>query len=163
MDDQKTLTAFDLNLEPIVIKSLDADEGYGWDLEFALDVAAEYRRFLQMCCENPDKPIVPSSLVDEFWHLHILDTRKYQQDCENVFGEFLHHFPYFGMRDEADAERLTIAWEDTKVLYKDTFGEKPRADLWLGSKRCPNCGVRCKMSDFGKFEERPSFKSMELV
>ncbi len=31
--------------------------------------------------------------IDLFWHEHILDTKKYKQDCEMVFGRFLHHVP----------------------------------------------------------------------
>ena len=37
---------------------------------------------------------------------HILDTRAYSRDCEFLFGRFLHHFPYFGMRGDADRAAL---------------------------------------------------------
>ena len=67
----------DLDLEPIFIKAMDAEEGHGWTFDFACRVAQEYRRFLVLCLEHPSEPVVPSSLVDDFWHLHILDTQKY--------------------------------------------------------------------------------------
>lgn len=35
----------------------------------------------------------PTPDVDKFWHHHILDTKKYAQDCNNMFGYFLHHQP----------------------------------------------------------------------
>ena len=94
-----------LNLEPIMVKTMDKDEGYGWSLEFTKQVATEYKKYLTLCLENPDFPVVPSSFVDKFWHFHILDTQKYAADCNEIFGTFLHHFPYFGMRGEEDEKK----------------------------------------------------------
>ena len=133
----------ELDLEPIMIKAIDTEEGHGWTLDFACRVSQEYRRFLVLCLENPDDPVVPSSLVDDFWHLHILDTQKYAEDCDHCFGEMLHHFPYFGMRGDADAANLRKAWLKTLALYQSTFGEAAPAKLWPHSNRCPNCGRRC--------------------
>jgi hypothetical protein len=126
-----------------MVKLMDAEEGMGWSLDFTKRIADEYRKFLILCKENPDVAIVPSSFVDDFWHFHILDTQKYQEDCETLFGYFLHHFPYFGMRGKEHEENLKKAWEETCQLYRTNFGELP-IDLWLTSKRCPNCGRRCK-------------------
>jgi hypothetical protein len=60
--------------------------------------------------------------VDKFWHGHILDTMKYAEDCQRVFGYFLHHFPYFGMRDAEDAANLANAAATTRRLYEQEFG-----------------------------------------
>lgn len=51
----------------------------------------------------------------------ILDTEKYAQDCERVFGYFLHHFPYFGMRGEEDAAKLAASAGETKGLFEQEF------------------------------------------
>lgn len=67
--------------------------------------------------------MVPNKIMDIFWHYHILDTRAYHKDCEAVFGHYLHHFPYFGMRGEQDAQNLKNAFYKTKELYLETFGE----------------------------------------
>lgn len=134
----------DLDLEPILIKAMDAEEGHGWTLDFASRVSREYRRFLVLCLEHPQDPIVPSSLVDDFWHLHILDTQKYGEDCQHCFGSMLHHFPYFGMRGEKDAANLRESWLKTLALYQSTFGTAAPAHLWPHSNRCPNCGRRCR-------------------
>jgi hypothetical protein len=144
-----------LDLEPIMVKAMDSEEGFGWTLEFTQQIVAEYKKYLTLCLENPNLPIVPSSLVDKFWHLHILDTQKYQEDCSRVFGYFLHHFPYFGMRSEQDAKNLQQAWADSCTLYKKRFGELD-INLWSSSNRCPNCGVRCR-NGYMNFssEERP--------
>lgn len=150
-------TINELDLEPIMVKVMDKDEGYGWSLEFTKRVAEEYKRYLTLCLENPDFPMVPSTFVDEFWHYHILDTQKYQEDCDQVFGYFLHHFPYFGMRGEQDAQNLKNAWADSCVLYEKRFGSIDK-ELWPASKRCPNCGVKCRDSHHYFKEERPRLK-----
>jgi hypothetical protein len=44
----------------------------------------------------PHHKIVPTWEIDQVWHHHILDTHKYAQDCQWLFGYFVHHYPYFG-------------------------------------------------------------------
>lgn len=155
----------ELDLEPIVIKAMDAEEGMGWSFAFALSAAHEYRRFLILCAQHPDTPIVPSSVVDDLWHLHILDTAKYQADCQRFLGAFLHHFPYFGMRGEQDAKNLKAAWTNTLELYRRAYGEAAPADMWPRSKRCPNCGRRCnrKSGESVLSERRPRFADVGLA
>lgn len=131
-----------LDLEPIMVKAMDEEEGYGWTLDQALEVANEYKRFLALCMCYPDEAIVPSTFVDDFWHLHILDTQKYADDCTQYLGYFLHHFPYFGMRGDQDLKNLNAAWMRTLTLYEASFGVPANAALWPKSKRCPNCGRR---------------------
>lgn len=143
----------EMNLEPIVVKAMDHDEGYGWTLPFALSVADEYRKFLALCVDGPDQCAFPSNYVDDFWHLHILDTQKYEEDCRKYIGYFLHHFPYFGMRGEDDAANLTAAWHETRSRYVARFGEIPD-HIWPLSSRCPNCGRRCNAMT-GRQEMRP--------
>src|SRR5688572_19376486 len=87
-----------LDLEPIKFKLMDPDEGKGWSRETAEHMEGEYKKFLTLLVKYPEATIAPSKDVDAFWHGHILDTMKYAEDCERVFGYFLHHFPYFGMR-----------------------------------------------------------------
>lgn len=142
-----------LDLEPIMVKVMDKEEGLGWTFEFTKRVAAEYEKYLVLCKENPEAAVVPSSSVDDFWHFHILDTQKYQEDCQSYFGYFLHHFPYFGMRGKQDEENLKTAWADSCALYEARFGKLP-TDLWLVSKRCPNCGRRCNSSMYA-MDQRP--------
>ncbi|MEA5470965.1 hypothetical protein VB714_18970 [Spirulina sp. 06S082] len=112
-----------------MVKAMDPEEGYGWSLDFTQQVSQEYRRFLVLCYENSDLPVVPSTYIDNFWHLHILDTQKYQEDCQQYFGYFLHHFPYFGMRSKEDEENLKTSWERSCKLYEETFGQIPSI-LW---------------------------------
>lgn len=144
----------ELDLEPIMVKIMDKEEGLGWSLDFTKRIASEYKRYLILCLENPDFPVVPSTLVDDFWHHHILDTQKYYEDCQNIFGYFLHHFPYFGMRSEQDEENLKKAWEESCALYEKRFGEIDQ-ELWSSSNRCPNCGRRIEDKHGYFIEDRP--------
>jgi hypothetical protein len=135
----------ELDLSMITLKLMDPEEGKGWSREYCDQVALEYRRFLALTRTYPDRAVVPSKIVDSFWHGHILDTQAYLRDCDRFFGFFLHHFPYFGMRGPEDAQALGSAYDNTLVLYERHFGP-PSTDLWArtGAARCPNCGSRCK-------------------
>jgi hypothetical protein len=71
----------------------------------------------------PNESIAPLVDVDTFWHYHILDTMKYARDCEQVFGYFLHHYPYVGMRGGQDEQFRLDSGERMRTLYEATFGE----------------------------------------
>ncbi|MCG2585715.1 hypothetical protein [Massilia sp. TS11] len=112
-----------LNLDPIKVKLMHEESGEGWTRAQADAVEFEYRRFLYLMKTFPNEPAAPSMQVDTFWHYHILDTMAYAQDCAAVFGYFLHHFPYIGLRGEADLEAHHEIGNRMKELYEATFGE----------------------------------------
>lgn len=112
-----------LDLDPIKVKLMDAEEGQGWTREYADAMEVAYKRFLTLLVKYPETTVAPSKEIDKFWHAHILDTLKYAEDCQQVFGYFLHHFPYFGLRGEADAAQLAQAGEAMERLYREEFGE----------------------------------------
>src|SRR5438309_1562265 len=112
-----------LDLDPIKFKLMDPEEGQGWSRQYVDQMEIAYKRFLVLSVKYPEKTIAPSKDVDKFWHGHILDTMKYAEDCQNVFGYFLHHFPYFGMRGEEDAANLAEAGRTTQRLYEQEFGK----------------------------------------
>ena len=112
-----------LDLEPIKMKLMHVASGEGWSLEKANAVEKEYRRFLCLMKIYPDEDTAPLVDVDTFWHYHILDTMKYAADCEQVFGYFLHHYPYVGMRGEDDEQFRLDSGDRMRELYEATFGE----------------------------------------
>ena len=126
--EQMVEAVFALNLDPIKFKLMDRKEGHGWTREEADRHELEYRRFLALVAKYPDAVITPDANVDKFWHGHILDTMKYAEDCQAVFGYFLHHFPYFGMRDAEDAANLAEAAAQTRRLYEQEFGSAAAGD-----------------------------------
>lgn len=113
-----------LDLSMIKMKLQDSEEGLGWSVEKCDNVETVYKRFLMLKKNYPDREIVPNTEVDHFWHQHILDTRKYQEDCNTIFGHFVHHYPYFGMNGEEDYQNLCDAFEITSDLYSEHFGEE---------------------------------------
>ncbi len=112
-----------LDLAPIKFKLMDKEEGHGWSRAYADHIEIEYKRFLTLLVKYPEASIAPSKDVDKFWHGHILDTLKYAEDCNHVFGYFLHHFPYFGMRGDEDAANLAAAAATMNRLYRQEFDE----------------------------------------
>lgn len=113
----------ELNLDAIKVKLMHRESGEGWSLEQANAVEFEYRRFLILMKQFPQEETAPLMDVDTFWHYHILDTLKYAADCQQVFGYFLHHFPYIGLRGEDDEAAHERVGERMKQLYEQTFGE----------------------------------------
>lgn len=148
-----------LDLGPIMFKLASEDDGAGWPAAKVKHVEFEYRKFLTLCAEMPGEQIVPSKDVDEMWHTHILDTAKYAEDCEAIFGYFLHHFPYLGLRGEEDAKALIDASNRTKELFLARFGQQvsPRdtATCCWGNTTCGD--------DIGGITSRPSFSDLEAL
>lgn len=132
----------ELDLGPIKFKLMDRYEGQGWSRDHAEHMEQEYKRFLMLLAKYPHATLAPGKDVDKFWHGHILDTLKYADDCQHMFGHFLHHFPYFGMRGDEDAANLTAAGEATRQLYEREFGEPMHKDvIYCGVARDAYCGV----------------------
>jgi hypothetical protein len=116
-------------------------EEHGWTSEFCEEVESLYRKFLALNAHYPDQKICPTGPIDTFWHAHILDTRAYSRDCELVFGEYLHHFPYFGMRGPDDQAALANAFSESVEKFIIHFGIDPTGGDTLArkcsSQRCP--------------------------
>ena len=113
-----------INLEMVRLKLADPKEGKGWD-QAQLDIAErEYRRFLALHLMYPEMSVVPWGTVDDGKQADILDTAAYGPDCDAVFGFFLHHFPYFGMRSDDDAADLVDAYDLTIARYERAFGNR---------------------------------------
>src|SRR5688572_15430441 len=135
---------FKLDLDPIKLKLMDKNEGHGWTRSEADRYELEYKRFLALLAKFPDEVIAPNTNVDKFWHGHILDTMKYAEDCQNVFGYFLHHFPYFGMRGEEDAADLKAASVRMHELHMSEFGEGVgRSAAWCAAAKPASASAWC--------------------
>jgi hypothetical protein len=127
-----------LDLSNVKMKLADPEEGKDYDAGHLELMEQEYRRFLALHLAHPEMDVVPCKIVDEMWHQHILDTAAYRHDCETVFGFYLDHFPYFGMRGEDDAQALQDAYGETIARYRDAFGEPPR-DTWITADASSRC------------------------
>ncbi len=134
-----------LDLESVKIRVMDPELGEGWTREYAEGVEQGYRNYLTMLAKYQDhaEDILLSKDVDEFWHTHILQTIKYTEDCEAVFGKYLHHAPHIGEVTSADKEKRIALAEKTRRLYQREFGnERDYNAAWTGiSVRAENAAV----------------------
>jgi hypothetical protein len=110
-----------LDLEPIAFQLMHSGEAE-WTYQRTMQAIAQYRQFLYLIYLYPNRSLVPTQECDRVWHHHILDTSKYAEDCEMLFGRFIHHFPYFGLRGESDRQNLHVAFEQTQTLFQEHFG-----------------------------------------
>jgi hypothetical protein len=103
-------------------RKLQSENPAQWTDETLAEAETNYRRFLALNLLYPSTTLSVNKIVDEYWHQHILDTRKYAADCEKVFGYFLHHYPYFGIAGEEDRKQNADAFSATARLWEGAFG-----------------------------------------
>jgi hypothetical protein len=124
-----------LDLESVKLRVMDAELGEGWTREYAESIETAYKTYLTMVVKYQEhaEDIMLSKDVDEFWHTHILQTMKYADDCQKVFGTFLHHDPHIGARTPALFAKRTVLAKKTRELYEQEFGAgKPADAAWSG-------------------------------
>lgn len=160
-DIRKTQELVDsIDLEPIKFTLVSREEGPGWTIEKTKLTETWYRKFLTLVKIYPDQTIVPTKDIDTFWHYHILDTKKYMDDCDKIFGNYFHHFPYFGSRGEEDKANLDKTFLVTQDLFEKHFGESPI------SAGVADCGGLCSDGEPTPYlniqpDLRPSLASLE--
>ena len=148
-----------IDLGPIAYKLMHKSNGLGWSREKTTQAISRYLMFLTLINLYPNRQFVPSLEIDYVWHFHIIDTIKYAQDCEILFGHFIHHFPYFGSRDAADRKNLEVIFEQTQVLFQEHFG----ADALTGenARKPADCQPIGYISNLNR--PRVDINLMELV
>jgi hypothetical protein len=129
----------EIDLEPIAFKLMYPEPGQaGLGAARADGDIALYRCFLKLRVLCPGATIVPTRRIDRAWHAHILDTAKYRADCDRVFGRFLDHFPYAGLRGEDDERRWRENFVETRRLFAEHFGVRLGSEL--AASVCVNHG-----------------------
>jgi hypothetical protein len=123
-----------LDLEPIKFKLRYEKK---WPLERVDSLEKHYKMFLYLSVEGHGVP--PTRDIDEMWHAHLLDTRKYAEDCQQICGRFLDHFPYFGLLGKGDAEDLQAGAEKRNRLCKEIFGVDLEESAWPCLNHPPEC------------------------
>jgi hypothetical protein len=118
-----------LDFGAIAFKLMHPKEGEGWTKEQVNRAIAKYAMFLCLIALYPGLRIIPSREIDRVWHHHLSDTQKYAEDCQKLFGCFIHHSPYAGLRGEEDEQSWSGAFEHTKVLLEYHFGTGALGDV----------------------------------
>src|SRR5262245_21744868 len=133
--EQVTAAIRALDLESVKLRAMDPKLGEGWTRAHADNIEVAYKNYLTMLVKYQDdaEDILLAEDVDEFWHTHILQTIKYTEDCEAVFGRYLHHTPHIGEVTEEDLEKRVAQAEKTRRLYEKEFGgEEGSKAAWAG-------------------------------
>lgn len=93
----------------------------GWLPSEVTQACELYKNFLFLKFKYPSEFLPPSEDIDEFWHNHILDTKKYRDDCQKIFGYYLDHDPNFDM-SESGILNLNKVFATTQDLHMKEFG-----------------------------------------
>lgn len=143
----RNITSFEefeakINLDNINFLISKKEEGLKWTITKTKRIEKYYKQFLFLSYKFPDKVLVPTKEVDEYWHHHIMDTEKYYLDCKKVFGEVLHHYPYLGTKNKKDKLLLQNLFIDTLNLYRQNFDISP-SRLNKDFSACGSGGGKC--------------------
>lgn len=119
-----TYSNFDKKLENLDLSGIMARIQFEQSFDDATLERAEkeYRQYLKLnAILDLSEQLVAPPLADLVWHMHILHTQKYAEDCAMLFGKMLHHDPsLFG--EDYDFEALR---RETQALYMKNLGIKP--------------------------------------
>ena len=103
----------------------------GYSPTKAAELAEEYRKYLALVGAGLQP--VPSKKVDDAWHAHMLNTKKYAADTQALFGHFLHHEPanlllnQEGMQEQKSS--MDNMFASTKMQICDFYG-RVNEDAW---------------------------------
>jgi len=102
--------------------------GYKWAPQEAEIAISNYKKFLYILVKyhKDFDTILPTLEIDEIWHNHILDTEKYINDCDVLFGRYYHHYPYFGIDDQqifGISSCIPEKFQLTQRLFLIEYGE----------------------------------------
>jgi hypothetical protein len=87
----------------------------GWSLARIVEAERQYRCFLQLIRSDPLTAHAPTRDADECWHQHILCTALYLRDCQNLFGAYVHHYPFSGRFGADDAHQQRQRFEQSRA------------------------------------------------
>jgi hypothetical protein len=88
------------------------------------------KQFYALSVANPDeKTFAVSSVVDDYWHSHILYTAQYRQFCQTVFGGFMDHVP-LDKENRGDVEEVRELYTKTHAELKRLFGDTMAAKAY---------------------------------
>lgn len=111
--------AKDLRLSHVLAK---AAENYSWEGAQAEYAREWYVKHWYLARKYPERPLAAvSKAADRLWHQHIIDTRKYAEDCDRILGRFMNHTPIYGTPSEIENN----AYQETLQLYEEEFSIWP--------------------------------------
>ena len=98
----------------------------GWPGDKTRRAIEEYKRFLYLLGVTTSR-LAPSTIMDQVWQLHRVDTRSYEADFwEGVLGGPIHDESIGG----AGAYHVLDHYADTRSSYEYEFECTPPAEFW---------------------------------
>ena len=100
-----------------------------WSEEKVTRGVDAYEQFLKLKAALKDykaTKLSPTTLIEEVWHLHVMDTQRYANDCFQFCGEVIHH----DIDGDIDTRKLEIQRNATKVAYEMQHGKEPEGEMW---------------------------------
>ena len=100
----------------------------------------EFKRFLSLPLLYPGRqefPFVPSLPLDALWHAFILNTPRYREFCERVYGQYLDHVPDKS-RKENERRIMRGPMQFTVESISKTF-DNVNKNYWKESSYCGPC------------------------
>lgn len=112
-----------LDWQPVAKKLMFCDNGTGRTLQQTESAISLYKMFLCLHFLFPAIELVPTKEIDEVWHTHILlNTYKYIQDCQELYGYIFHHYSPVDETLEFKDRHYKKAIVITKYLFEKLFG-----------------------------------------
>ncbi|KYQ91056.1 hypothetical protein DLAC_07958 [Tieghemostelium lacteum] len=127
MIEMKLLTNF--NYTPILDTLLRKSSSSIYKGQFGIQLIKEYNRFLTLKVLTKDidgNKLTPPPLIDEIWHQHILDTKRYQE-LSSLIGYTLHTNP--NLEFESLESRRT-RYQNTMRIYLHYFQVFGSTIIW---------------------------------
>lgn len=103
----------------------------------------EFKRFLALPLIYPggqELPFVPSLPLDSLWHAFILNTPRYREFCERVYGRYLDHVPGKSRR-QTEQRVFSGPMQYTVEKVSDAF-EPVNRRFWRKITYCGPCLLR---------------------
>lgn len=99
---------------------LNSEEGRDFTRAQVARAIWQYGLFLFLAQQHPGMRLVPTKEIDAVLHAHIATNRQYHNDCQTLFGGYVHHSAGLGTR--GDRAEWLEAFDLTKKLFEKTFG-----------------------------------------
>lgn len=103
----------------------------------------EFKRFLALPLLYPGEqefPFVPSLRLDELWHAFLLNTPRYREFCDRVYGQYLDHVPDKS-RKETERRIMRGPMQFTVESISKTF-DNVNKHIWNKRAFCGPCLIR---------------------
>lgn len=126
-----------LNLSRALKRTKESND---WDEDRLSKAEKSYRRYLILMGLS-ERSICPSPDVDEVWHNHILHTKMYVDDCNDIFGKYIHHLP-FPKVDGPIPKPHRMMMEYTIAQYEAFFGKEAVSEAGYAIDNA-KCKTRC--------------------